>query len=238
MSPLPRELDQNGKMFAVCKSGGLLVGSMQRYGIRCIGSVVPDPKLPEYPLVNEPVLEYRKGSKERKELEAALKKTSATVEDVPIIIGNEEFRTNNVRHQVMPHNHSKKIAQFYWADKKLVEKAIKTATETQVKWDKTPLSERLRIWQKAADLMAGPYRQELNAATMLGQAKTAIQAEIDSAAELIDFIRMNTVYVREVSKYQPISENKKITKNRCDSVVSMDLSRLSVRSTLRPSEAI
>lgn len=151
--------------------------------------MVPDVKLPEYPLVNEPVLTYKKGSKERKELEAALKKTASAVEDVPIIIGSEEFRTNNVRHQVMPHNHSQKIAQFYWADKKLVEKAIKTATETQVKWDRTPISERVKIWQKAADLMAGPYRAELNAATMLGQAKTVIQAEIDSAAELIDFIR-------------------------------------------------
>lgn len=151
---------------------------------------MPDNRLPEFPLVNEPVLEYKKGSKERKELEAALKKTAAKTEDVPIIIGSEEFRTNEVRHQVMPHNHSKKIAQFYWADKKLVEKAIKTATETQVKWDRTPIAERIKIWQKAADLMAGPYRQELNAATMLGQAKTVIQAEIDSAAELIDFIRL------------------------------------------------
>ena len=140
-------------------------------------------------MINEPVLGYKKGSKERKELEAALKKTSSEMEDVPIIIGSEEFRTNNIRHQVMPHNHSHKLAQFYWADKKLVEKAIKTAVETQVKWDRTPLAERIKIWQKAADLMAGPYRQQLNAATMLGQAKTAIQAEIDSAAELIDFIR-------------------------------------------------
>lgn len=200
-------------MFAVCKNGGLLVSTVQRYGVRCIGSVVPDAKIPEYPLVNEPVLGYKKGSKERKELEAALKKTASTVEDVPIVIGGEEFRTNNVRHQVMPHNHSQKIAQFYWADKKLVDKAIKTATETQVKWDRTPISERIKIWQKAADLMAGPYRAELNAATMLGQAKTVIQAEIDSAAELIDFIRMNTVYLKEASKYQPISENSKVTKN-------------------------
>lgn len=200
-------------MFAVCKSGGLLASSIQRYGVRCISSVVPEVKLPEYPLVNEPVLAYKKGSKERKELEAALKKTASTLEDVPIIIGSEEFRTNNVRHQVMPHNHSKQIAKFYWADKKLVEKAIKTATETQVKWDRTPISERIKIWQKAADLMAGPYRAKLNAATMLGQAKTVIQAEIDSAAELIDFIRMNTVYLKEATKYQPISENSKVTKN-------------------------
>jgi 1-pyrroline-5-carboxylate dehydrogenase len=92
-------------------------------------------------------------------------------------------------HQVCPHNHKKKIAQFYYADKDLLTKAIDTAVAAQKKWDRTPIPERLKIWEKAASLMANEYRQTLNAATMLGQAKTVIQAEIDSAAELIDFFR-------------------------------------------------
>ena len=175
--------------------------------------MIPDVKLPEFPLYNEPIFTYLKGSKERRELEAALKKASSTTVDVPIVIGEEEIRNENVRHQVMPSNHSHKIAQFYYADKKLVQKAIAKSVETQTKWDKTPLNDRLRIWEKAADLMAGPYRQELNAATMLGQGKTVIQAEIDSACELIDFIRMNAWYLKEAAKYQPISEDIKVTKN-------------------------
>ncbi|KAL1488283.1 hypothetical protein ABEB36_015234 [Hypothenemus hampei] len=113
----------------------------------------------------------------------------------------------------MPHNHKKQVAKFYYADTKLVNQAIQVATETQKKWDRTPLSERFKIWDKAADLMAGKYRAKLNAATMLGQAKTTIQAEIDSAAELIDFFRLNAYFLKEATKYQPISENPRVTKN-------------------------
>lgn len=94
-----------------------------------------------------------------------------------------------MKHQVYPHDHAKKLASFYYADKKILQKAINTSIDAQKKWDRTSIEERLRIWDRAADLMAGQYRQTLNAATMLGQAKTAIQAEIDSSAELIDFIR-------------------------------------------------
>lgn len=107
----------------------------------------------------------------------------------------------------MPHDHHKKIAKFYYADTNTIKKAIETATEAQKQWDRVPISERyslrilfwsvakspfyfrLRIWEKAASLMAGKYRARLNATTMLGQSKTIIQAEIDSAAELIDFFR-------------------------------------------------
>lgn len=152
-------------------------------------------------------------SKERKELCAALKKATDTCEDIPIVIGGKEFRTKDERSQTMPHNHKACIAKFYYADEKLLQQAIKESTEMQKKWDKTPLKERIAIWHKAADLMAGKYRQELNAATMLGQSKTVIQAEIDSSAELIDFIRMNAYYLKEGTKYQPISEDPKVTKN-------------------------
>ena len=156
---------------------------------------------------------YLKGSRERQELEQALKKISGTCEDVPIVIGGQEFRTGDVRYQVMPHNHQHKLAKFYWADQGLIKKAIDVAVKTQVQWDKTELKDRIRIWERAADLMATEYRQELNAATMLGQSKTTIQAEIDSAAELIDFIRMNTFYLKEAAKYQPISTDASVTRN-------------------------
>lgn len=176
-------------------------------------SVVHFPNIPEIKLYNEPVLTYRKGSPERIELEKKLQETANTCEDIPIVIGNEEFRTNQVRCQVMPHDHSKNVAAFYYADQPLIEKAISVAVEAQKKWDRVPFDERIQIWNRAADLMAGEYRQTLNAATMLGQSKTVIQAEIDAAPELIDFIRMNTVYLKDNLKYQPISEDASITKN-------------------------
>lgn len=176
-------------------------------------SVLPDLNLADVSTYNEPILTYLDGSKERKELEQALKKAASVCEDVPIVIGGEEIRTKDVRYQVMPHNHQHKLAKFYYADQGLIKKAIDVAVKTQSQWDKTTLGERIRIWEKAADLMANEYRQELNAATMLGQSKTTIQAEIDAAAELIDFIRMNTYYLKEAAKYQPISTEPHITKN-------------------------
>lgn len=156
---------------------------------------------------------YLKGSSERSELQKCLKQAASVVEDIPIVIGDQEFRTNEVRHQVMPHDHQKSIAKFYYADRALIEKAISVSMSAQKEWDRVPHHKRIDIWNRAADLMAGKYRQVLNAATMLGQSKTAIQAEIDAAAELIDFIRMNTVYLAESLKYQPISENVSVTKN-------------------------
>ncbi|XP_044260944.1 delta-1-pyrroline-5-carboxylate dehydrogenase, mitochondrial [Tribolium madens] len=198
-------------MLSACKQ--TLSTSFQRVGVRCLGSVVPEVKISDFGVKNEPVLPYLKGSKERKELEEALKKTAATTEEVPIVIGDKEFKTDDVRYQVCPHNHKKKLAKFYYANKDLLNKAIDTAVETQRKWDRTPIPDRLKIWEKAASLMANEYRQTLNAATMLGQAKTVIQAEIDSAAELIDFFRLNAYFLKEATKYQPISENPKVTKN-------------------------
>ncbi|XP_017862465.1 PREDICTED: delta-1-pyrroline-5-carboxylate dehydrogenase, mitochondrial [Drosophila arizonae] len=181
--------------------------------VREIGSVVMQPKLKDFSISNEPILAYRKGSQERAALKEALKTTAATCTEVPIVIGGKEYKTDKVVYQVMPHDHAHKLAAFYYADKKLLELAIKTAVETQTKWDRVPLADRLAIWERAADLMAGKYRQELNAATMLGQAKTVIQAEIDAAAELIDFIRIHAYFLKECVKYEPISENLKVTKN-------------------------
>lgn len=189
--------------------------------IRCLStsqiwnakSILSIPIIPNHKLYNEPMLAYRKGSKERAELEKSLKETANNCEDIPIVIGDEEIRTNNVRCQVMPHDHSKNVAAFYWADESLIRKAIKVAVEAQKKWDRVPFEERIKIWNRASDLMSGKYRQKLNAATMLGQSKTVIQAEIDSAAELVDFIRMNTVWLADMLKYEPISENPNVTRN-------------------------
>jgi 1-pyrroline-5-carboxylate dehydrogenase len=169
--------------------------------------------LKDFKVENEPILTYRKGSKERKDLIEALDLVKSNVVDVPIMIAGEEVRTNDVRYQVMPHDHKHQIARFYYADAKLIEKAISKCVEVQQKWDRTPLKERVEIWDRAADLMAGKYRQKLNAATMLGQSKTAIQAEIDSAAELIDFVRFNNFFLKENAKFQPISEDINVTKN-------------------------
>ncbi|OWR48975.1 hypothetical protein KGM_215291 [Danaus plexippus plexippus] len=113
----------------------------------------------------------------------------------------------------MPHDHGRKLAKFYYASEKTIQKAIQASADAQRRWDKTPLEERIRIWQNAADLMAGAHRQRLNAATMLGQSKSVVQAEIDSAAELIDFFRFNVFFLKENAKYQPISENLSVTRN-------------------------
>lgn len=176
-------------------------------------SVVSDLKLQDFPIKNEPILSYLKGSKERHGLQEALKEVKSNIQDVPIVIGGEDFRTNDERFQTIPHDHQHKIAKFYYADQKLIQKAIRKSIESQEKWDKTPLSDRLKIWEKAADLMAGKYRQKLNATTMLGQSKTVIQAEIDSACELVDFMRFNAYFLKENLKFQPISVDRNVTKN-------------------------
>lgn len=177
-------------------------------------SVVPKAGVNEdFTVKNEPILEYLPGSRERKELESTLKEVSEKCEDVPIIIGGQEFRTKDVRYQVMPHNHQKKIAQFYYATPDLINKAIDNAVQAQKTWDAIPLADKISIWLKAADLMANKYRMLLNATTMLGQAKTVVQAEIDASAELIDFMRLNAFFAKELTKYEPISENPSVTLN-------------------------
>ncbi|XP_015515861.1 delta-1-pyrroline-5-carboxylate dehydrogenase, mitochondrial [Neodiprion pinetum] len=198
-------------MLSVCRQA--VISGGQKTGIRSLSSVVPVICPPEFPLENEPVLGYEKNSKERANLQAALKVMSSEVEDVPIVIGSEEFRTDNYKYQVMPHNHKHKIAKFYYATPELVQKAIDVAVKTQREWERYPIEKRLEIWLKAAELMQNKYRQNLNAATMLGQSKTVIQAEIDSSAELIDFFKINGYFAKEAIKYKPISPDPKETLN-------------------------
>ncbi|KAA0203415.1 hypothetical protein HAZT_HAZT004543 [Hyalella azteca] len=106
-----------------------------------------------------------------------------------------------------------KVAKFYHATPELVQKAIDVALTARADWERVPLADKFNMWLKAADLMAGKYRQELNAATMLGQSKTVIQAEIDAAAELIDFLRFNAYYAQQAIKWQPVSPDKSSTLN-------------------------
>ncbi|KAI5637378.1 aldehyde dehydrogenase family domain-containing protein [Phthorimaea operculella] len=176
-------------------------------------SVVQPPKISEFSVQNEPILEYRGGSQERAALEKELERLADVTEEVPIVIGGEQIRDGKPQFQVMPHNHGKKIAQFYYASEKTIQKAIDVSVKAQIAWDRVPLEERIAIWSRAAEMMASACRQQLNAATMLGQSKTVIQAEIDSACELIDFIRFNIFFLKENARYQPISENPSVTLN-------------------------
>lgn len=201
-----REKDIRVTMLTLCRQA--LICSSQKVTARCIGTIVPVPAPPDFQLENEPVLSYKKGSPERAELEKVLDKMANDCEEVPLVIGDKEIKSDLCRYQVMPHNHKAKVAKYYWATPDLVKKAIDVAVKAQREWEKCPIEKRLEIWLRAADLMAKKYRQHLNAATMLGQSKTVIQAEIDSAAELIDFFKMHGYFVKDALKYQPISPNK------------------------------
>ncbi|XP_069162775.1 delta-1-pyrroline-5-carboxylate dehydrogenase, mitochondrial isoform X2 [Procambarus clarkii] len=181
---------------------------------RAVSTIVKDLQITDFSVENEPVMGYLPGSRERTELEAAIAKHESQVAEVPIMIGDQEYRTDLVQHQVMPHKHSHKLAKFYYATSELVQKAIDTAMAARVNWERIPLNEKFDMWLKAADLMAGKYRQDLNASTMLGQSKTVIQAEIDSAAELIDFFRFNALYAKEGTKWQPRSPEPNVTVNK------------------------
>lgn len=184
-------------------------------GARWLGSVLSEPRLADVSFKNEPMLEYRKGSRERAELERALKEMSATVADVPLVIGGEEVSTGECdRVQTMPHDHRRPLARFKWATSDQVRQAADAAVEAQRRWDRdTPADERVRIWLRVADLLSTKYRQRINAATMLGQGKTVVQAEIDSAAELIDFFRASAYTMVESAKYQPVSPEPNVTLN-------------------------
>ncbi|XP_033334861.2 delta-1-Pyrroline-5-carboxylate dehydrogenase 1 [Megalopta genalis] len=193
-------------MLSLCRQA--IIANSQKISTRCLGTIVPVPNPPEFALENEPILSYQKGSPERAELEKVLDKMANECEEVPLVIGNEEIKTDLSRYQVMPHNHKVKIAKYHWATPDLVKKAIDVAVKAQREWEKCSIDKRIQIWLKAADLMANKYRQQLNAATMLGQSKTVIQAEIDSAAELIDFFKMHAYFAKDSLKYQPISPDK------------------------------
>uniref|UniRef100_A0A0N5C9F5 Multifunctional fusion protein n=1 Tax=Strongyloides papillosus TaxID=174720 RepID=A0A0N5C9F5_STREA len=161
--------------------------------------------------LNEPVLTYKKCSKERIELEKALKELSGTVTDVPLLIGSKELKGKLDQTQIMPSDKNTVIARYSYATPENINEAIELALSVREKWALKSLRERAEIFLEAADLCAGKYRMKLNASTMLGQGKTIVQAEIDAACELIDFLRFNAYFALDLEKYIPISTN--ISKN-------------------------
>ncbi|MCO6473213.1 MAG: L-glutamate gamma-semialdehyde dehydrogenase [Melioribacteraceae bacterium] len=159
---------------------------------------VPDP-------INEPVFTYKPGSSEREALKKALKELQSEEIEIPLIIGGEEIKTGDLAEIRVPHNHSKLLGKYHKASSKQVNQAIEAALEARKEWAEMPWEHRVSIFLKAAELLAGPWRAKINAATMLGQSKVAHQAEIDSACELIDFWRFNTYYMSELMADQPYS---------------------------------
>src|SRR6188474_2272918 len=157
------------------------------------------------PPFNEPNLSYLPGSPERAALKTALKKMSSEPADIPLIIGGKEIRTGKTERAVMPHDHRHVLAEWHAADASHVQQAIEAAKEAQREWGSWAWHERAAVFLRAAELLTTSWRAPLNAATMLGQSKTAFQAEIDSASELIDFWRFNPAYAQELYGEQPLS---------------------------------
>jgi 1-pyrroline-5-carboxylate dehydrogenase len=154
---------------------------------------------------NEPVLNYSPGSAERTQLQRALAEARAQELDIPMYIGAEEVRSGNKKRLTPPHDHKHTLGYYHAGDKSHVEQAIDAALAAKELWAGLPWEHRASIFLKAAELLAGPYRYKMNAATMLGQSKNAYQAEIDSACELIDFLRFNVHFMSEIYADQPQS---------------------------------
>lgn len=155
--------------------------------------------------VNEPVYNYAPGSPEREKLEGALDKMASETIEIPLIIGGREIKTGNIGKVVMPHDHQHVLATYHKAGTEEVELAINTAVESQAMWRRLRWEERAAIFLKAAELLAVKYRYVINAGAMLAGGKTAFQAEIDAACELIDFLRFNAYYAEQIYSNQPAS---------------------------------
>jgi len=153
--------------------------------------------------INEPVKSYAPGSPERKELQAMLKELRSKEIDIPMYIDGKEVRSGTKVRLSPPHDHKHTLGHFNKSDKTHVSLAIDAALNAKTEWEALAWEHRASIFLKAAELIAGPYRAKLNAATMLGQSKNAFQAEIDSACEIIDFLRFNVMYMTEIYKQQP-----------------------------------
>ncbi len=153
--------------------------------------------------VNEPVYDYAPGTPERAALKEALKELKAMQVEVPLYIGGEQIKTDHKKRMFPPHDHEHTLGYYYEGDADHVQQAIDSALGAKHAWENMAWEQRASIFLKAADLMAGPYRYRLNAATMLGQSKTAYQAEIDAVCEMVDFLRFNVMYMAEIYGEQP-----------------------------------
>tara|TARA_B110000238_G_scaffold201214_1_gene256330 strand:- start:1454 stop:3079 length:1626 start_codon:yes stop_codon:yes gene_type:complete len=156
---------------------------------------------------NEAVKSYKKGSPEREELMKMYDLMNTSKINIPLYIGGEEIETNNKKEINPPHDHKHVLGQFSLGDKKHIESAIENGLAAKEKWSNLHWQQRVAIFLKAAELLAGPYRAKINAATMLAQSKNVFQAEIDAACELIDFLKFNAAYVTQIYSEQPISDN-------------------------------
>ncbi len=154
---------------------------------------------------NEPIYSYAPGSSERAELAATIQKMRSETIDVPMYIGNQEVRTEKKIAMTPPHDHQHVLGYYHQGGKEHVEMAIEAALAAKPQWENLAWEHRASIFLKAAELISGPYRMKLNAATMLGQSKNAFQAEIDSACEIADFLRFNVQYMTEIYQQQPQS---------------------------------
>lgn len=155
-----------------------------------------------YP-TNEPILSYAPGSPEKKEVLEMYDRLYTTTTEIPMRIGNRDVTTDETASMHPPHDHQHQLGVYHKANKKNIEDAIATALEARKAWSQMPWESRAAIFLKAADLVAGPYRAKINAATMLAQSKTIFQAEIDAACEYIDFLRFNVQYMQEIYENQP-----------------------------------
>ena len=155
--------------------------------------------------VNEPVKSYVPNSPEKAAVLAAYKKMWNETIDVPNYIGSEEIRTGNTRNMTAPHDHQHIVGTYHLAEKKHIVQAISAALEARQKWANMAWEQRAAIFLKAAELIAGPYRARINAATMIAQSKTIFQAEIDASCELIDFLRYNVEFMTQIYNDQPKS---------------------------------
>jgi 1-pyrroline-5-carboxylate dehydrogenase len=154
---------------------------------------------------NDPIRSYAPGSRDKEILKKRMEELKSETLDIPIIIGGKEIRTGNTDKCVIPHKHSHVLATYHKAGKEEVELAIEAALNARDAWAAMPWNERVAVFLKAADLLTTDYwRSTLNAATMLSQSKTAFQAEIDSACELVDFFRFNAYYAQQIYEEQPL----------------------------------
>jgi len=155
--------------------------------------------------VNEPVKSYAPGSPEREAVKKAYKDMFNNTIDVPMYINGKDVKTGNTRTMSPPHDHKHIVGTYHLAEKKHIDDAISTALEARKAWSQMPWEQRAGIFLKAAELIAGPYRAKINAATMIAQSKTIHQAEIDAACELIDFLRFNVQFMTDIYMEQPES---------------------------------
>jgi len=158
--------------------------------------------------VNEPILSFAAGSPERASLQAKYDEMATQTIEIPLIIDGKEIKTGDTGNCVMPHNHQHVLATYHKAGETEVIQAIDAAMKSWKTWSTTTLEERTKIFRKAAELLQGPWRDTINAATMLNQSKNAFQAEVDAACELIDFFNFNAQYAEEITANQPLISPK------------------------------